>query len=162
MGVSCKFAACFRTPFIMNISRQLLLNPSINTALMYFLPAVSAKIVMLYVAIFHVLVAVNIIFYSVRSSRDSKICRKFKFRRVRTTLSSEFCFLHSTLRFTHEIEQQEAFMENLIAGFAQFCRARAKTFINHRPPTHRPTDHRPTDPIMTDPTDKILFQRLDQ
>ena len=127
-----------------------------------FLPAVSAKIVMLYVAIFHVLVAFNIIFYSVRSSRDSKICRKFKFRRVRTTLSSEFCFLHSTLRFTHEIEQQEAFMENLIAGFAQFCRARAKTFINHRPPTHRPTDHRPTDPIMTDPTDKILFQRLDQ
>ena len=98
---------------------------------------------MLYVAIFHVLVAFNIIFYSVRSSRDSKICRKFKFHRVWTTLRSEFCFLdnssQSTLRFTHEIEQQETFMENLIAGFAQFCRARAKTFrVLLNPPTTDP------------------------
>ena len=46
--------------------------------------------------IFHLSGALNINFYKVKSSRDTKICKKVKFQGVWTALRTEFCFLRQS------------------------------------------------------------------
>ena len=58
--------------------------------------------------IFHIPIALNINFYKVKSSRDTKICRKVNFQNFWTELRREFCFLgylsQNSLRLIYEIE----------------------------------------------------------
>ena len=90
------------------------------------------------VAIFPVPVSLNTNSYTVKSSRNTNICRKLKFQGAWTKLKCEFCFLRQSITKYFETDSQNqivrTFFEKLKSDFVQFSKARTKTFLIFKDP----------------------------